>query len=506
MAGDAPVTTPQGLNTSGVVDAAPLAPLNPPKIDHNSPFYLSSNDNPRNLISTVIFNGNNYDAWSKSLSLSLIARRKFGFIDGTVAKPTTGTLVADWQCVQAMLVQWILNTIDSSLRKTIPYFEEAHPLWIVLQRRFDVGSETCKQHLKAALAECKQLPGITIGDYFGKLQPLWDELVTYDPIPSCLCGFCLCDLGEKFQWKQDNDRLHEFLCRIHVDRFGALRSSLLSQDPPFTLDRAYHAMLQEEQLQSKWGFSIDRDEVMAMAAQAPSHGKVDLRTKGNNFCTFCHRSGHGISTCFAKNGYPEWWGDRPRGSGRGGGLKASGPHRPGAQRGPAQPGRALEAYSPSLSTSSYNAGGSLSDVEWQKLKIMLRASDVGAEDRLTGKSLPSNWIIDTGTSSHVTGPHLGTLTGLGERRNGLYYYFCSILENWVLHVDGKMSSALWHRGLRHPSDKVVRSLSFISNSSHLSNKACIVCHQAKQSRDSFVNSDYKATRSFELIHCDLWGP
>ncbi|GAA0143893.1 hypothetical protein LIER_04471 [Lithospermum erythrorhizon] len=205
---------------------------------------------------------------------------------------------------------------------------------------------------------------MTIGDYFGKLQPLGDELATYDPIPSCLCGFCLCDLGEKFQLKQDNDRLHEFLCGIHVDRFRAIRLSLLSQDLPPTLDRAYNAMLQEEQLQFKRGVSIDRDAVMAMAAQAPSRGKVDSRTKGNNFYTFCHRSGHDIITCFAKNGYPEWSGDRPQRSGRGRGLKASGPYRPGAQGGPAQPGCALAAYSPSSSASSYNAGGSLSDVEW----------------------------------------------------------------------------------------------------------------------------------------------
>ncbi|GAA0186795.1 hypothetical protein LIER_34083 [Lithospermum erythrorhizon] len=103
-------------------------PNNPPKLDHTSPFYLSSNDNPGTIISTVTFTGHNYDEWSKSLRLSLIARRKFGFIDGSVVKPITRSLVADWQCVQAMLVQWIRNTIDMSLRKTIPYFEEARPL------------------------------------------------------------------------------------------------------------------------------------------------------------------------------------------------------------------------------------------------------------------------------------------------------------------------------------------------------------------------------------------
>ncbi|GAA0148853.1 hypothetical protein LIER_08182 [Lithospermum erythrorhizon] len=118
---------------------------NSSKLDHIPPFYLSSNDNPGNIISSVTFTGHNYDKWSKSLCLSLIARRKFGFIDGSVLKPISGSLVADCTCVQAMLVQWILNTTELSLRKTISYFEEACPLWAVLQRRFDVGSGTRKQ-------------------------------------------------------------------------------------------------------------------------------------------------------------------------------------------------------------------------------------------------------------------------------------------------------------------------------------------------------------------------
>ncbi|GAA0161896.1 hypothetical protein LIER_39317 [Lithospermum erythrorhizon] len=232
-----------------------------------------------------------------------------------------------------MLVQWILNTIDSSLRKTIPYFEEARPLWAVLKRRFDVGSGTPKHHLNAALAECKQTATMTIGDYFGKLQPLWDELATYDPIPSCCCGFCVCDLGEKFLRKQDNDRLYEFLCGIYVEKFGALCSSLLSQDPPPNLDRAYQDMLQEEQLLTQRGVSIDRDNVMAIAAQSASRGtsRFDSCSKTSGTCSYCHRSGHDISNFFSKNGFPDWWGDRPRGSGRGAGLKPAFVVRPGGQ-------------------------------------------------------------------------------------------------------------------------------------------------------------------------------
>ncbi|GAA0152796.1 hypothetical protein LIER_11187 [Lithospermum erythrorhizon] len=105
-----------------------------------------------------------------------MSRRKFGFITGVVPKPTDDTGMMNWKCVQAMLVQWILNTIDVSLRKTLPYFEEARPSWVVLQKRFDVGNGTRKQQIKEALADCKQSKTMSVAEYFGKLQPLWDEL------------------------------------------------------------------------------------------------------------------------------------------------------------------------------------------------------------------------------------------------------------------------------------------------------------------------------------------
>ena len=38
------------------------------------------------------------------------------------------------------------------------------------------------------------------------------------------------------------------------------------------------------------------------------------------------------------------------------------------------------------------------------------------------------------------------------------------------------------------------------------NKACEICFRAKHSRDKFSLSDNKASRIFEKVHCDLWGP
>ncbi|CAH9116635.1 unnamed protein product, partial [Cuscuta epithymum] len=60
----------------------------------------------------------------------------------------------------------------------------------------------------------------------------------------------------------------------------------------------------------------------------------------------------------------------------------------------------------------------------------------------------------------------------------------------------------------HPSDRVLKLLpAFNSSSSQKKlNKACEVCPQAKQARDSFPSSTHKASGIIELVHCDLWGP
>lgn len=65
------------------------------------------------------------------------------------------------------------------------------------------------------------------------------------------------------------------------------------------------------------------------------------------------------------------------------------------------------------------------------------------------------------------------------------------------------SLELWHQILGHPSEKVVKLLPFLRNSKNSINKGCEICFHAKQPRDSFPISENKATRIFELVHCDL---
>ncbi|XP_074305885.1 uncharacterized protein LOC141641107 [Silene latifolia] len=126
-------------------------PTGPPKIDFSTPYYLGSHDVPSAKISNVILCRDKYDDWKNSMKMSLRSRRKFGFIDGTISKPTYIFYLENWEVVYCTLVQWIRNTIDQSLLDTISYVEDAAVLWSELESQFDVVDGSKIQGLKTQL-------------------------------------------------------------------------------------------------------------------------------------------------------------------------------------------------------------------------------------------------------------------------------------------------------------------------------------------------------------------
>ncbi|KAJ8644902.1 hypothetical protein MRB53_006650 [Persea americana] len=70
-----------------------------------SPYHLNSNDNPGNIITQVQLKGDNYDEWARAMRSSLRAKKKYGFIAGTIPQPDEKLAdLEDWWTVNSMLV------------------------------------------------------------------------------------------------------------------------------------------------------------------------------------------------------------------------------------------------------------------------------------------------------------------------------------------------------------------------------------------------------------------
>ncbi|KAJ1416321.1 Zinc finger, CCHC-type [Sesbania bispinosa] len=360
-----------------------------------SPYDLNSNDNPGNVITQVQLRGENYEEWARAMKISLRARRKWGFIDGTHKQPDDGALeMEDWWTVQSMLVSWILNTIEPTLRSTVTYAENAKELWEDIRDRFSVVNGPRIQQLKAELADCKQ-QGMTMVSYYGKLKTLWDELANYEQIPRCSCGGCKCDIASKLEKRREEERVHQFLMGLDDASYGTVHSNILAGDPLPSLNRVYATLVQEERVKTISRSKEERGAVMGLAVQAGHRTKGRGETKDKSMvCSYCGKAGHDAKNCFQVIGYPEWWSDRPRnegktnnrnqqrsgtsaGHGRGGAARANAEHVAGSHvtRCDPEPGK------------SELPG--LSNEQWQILVEMLNNRKTSENEKMTEANITS---------------------------------------------------------------------------------------------------------------------
>lgn len=168
-----------------------------------TPYSLHASDNPGALITSVTLTGENYNEWASEMTNALRAKRKLGFIEGTIPQPATGDPNLElWFSVNFMIVGWIRTSIESRVRSTVTFIQDSHKLWENLRKRFSVGNRVRIHHLKEQLARCKQ-EGQSVIDYFGRLSKMWEELDMYSPLPKCTCSAII-----EFEKAREAEKIH----------------------------------------------------------------------------------------------------------------------------------------------------------------------------------------------------------------------------------------------------------------------------------------------------------
>ena len=107
----------------------------------NDPLFLHHGDKPSVvLVSQPLIGGENYPAWARSVRKSLIAKNKFGFIDGslTLSSPIMDSpfAIQAWIHADNMVGTWIINSVSLKLQASIIYRETALEIWNDLRDTF----------------------------------------------------------------------------------------------------------------------------------------------------------------------------------------------------------------------------------------------------------------------------------------------------------------------------------------------------------------------------------
>ncbi|GAA0152798.1 transmembrane signal receptor [Lithospermum erythrorhizon] len=197
----------------------------------------------------------------------------------------------------------------------------------------------------------------------------------------------------------DEERLYDFLYGINTELFCHTRSTLVAQDLPPSLDRAYQTMLNQERLNSKSTIDHVRDDIMAMSIHTSNRGNssVDSRPRAPPKAS----AGRGLLRT-PSNGVAAGHGGRGPGSGPV--LHSvSGPDAASVH--PIQGGGTGSSRGQVADRDNATASkriSELTDTQWNNLLQILGNSETSSIDRLNGKFSVAPWIIDSGASTHVT--------------------------------------------------------------------------------------------------------
>ena len=278
-------------------------------IENHSPYYLHPSEGPGVTITSVIFNGKNYELWQKVVRTALKSKNKLVFIEGTITKPTPkGEDLSEfnaWEMVNSMICSWIINVIDPKLHASVAYAETAYEMWQNLRKRYAVANTPKIHQLKTDLAACKQ-GGLEVMDFYSKLMGMWSELENYAKVPQCTCGKCECKIGSRITKMAQDEKTHQFFMGLNDEVFSTIRSQILALDPLPTLDVIFNMVTQEEN-HRRVMLGRDNRSANMVAFVAREH------TNERPSCKHCGWLGHDEASCYEIIGYPPNWVSRGRG-------------------------------------------------------------------------------------------------------------------------------------------------------------------------------------------------
>ncbi|XP_019090632.1 PREDICTED: uncharacterized protein LOC104737602 isoform X1 [Camelina sativa] len=387
-----------------------------------TPYFVFASDNSGALITSVQLKGDNYNEWATEMLNALQAKRKTGFIDGSLPKPSEGHAdLESWLSVNSMIVGWLRTSIEPRVRSTVTFITDAHKLWDNLREHFSVGNKVRVHQLMAKLASCRQ-EGQAVIDYYGRLAKMWEELQTYRPPPACTCS-----AAAAYEKEREDERVHQFVMGLDESRFGHVVSAIIEADVLPDLGKVYNKVIREEdrlnsakvceQQHEAVGFLARREQGSGDANTARRDSREESNFGGQSFggnrgrdrlCSNCGRAGHEKNSCWQIVGYPEWFSERNgrggRGSNRGGGR--------GGFSGGRGRGQVNIAYATSANPNVAGSTNLTPEQMLHALSQMLKEKSSGGGDKLIGK-ICGDVILDTGASHHMTGD-LSVLSNLKD--------------------------------------------------------------------------------------------
>ncbi|OMO65653.1 hypothetical protein CCACVL1_21443 [Corchorus capsularis] len=354
-------------------------------MDLSSPYLLQPSDHPGAILVSCPLNGDNYPTWARAMTNALRARNKYGFVDGSLAKPeATSPDVSTWEKCNSMVISWIFNSLSSDLHNSVAYVDTAREMWLDLEERFSQGNAPRINQLKRDLALTFQI-NMSVAAYYTKLKGIWDELQTYSTIPPCTCG-----AAKELLLEREREKVHQFIMGLD-DSFRSVSSHILNIEPLPSLSKAYALVTRAERENSVRSTRPPIVEATALHVTTSANAAQSHTTRLR--CDHCNKTGHTKSHCYELVGYPSHWQK---------GKTDKDKRKPHAKAGSSNP-KAMFPTCHVAKTIDASPIAGLTSEQYNQLISLLNIEKTNIVDDFSGKTTNDSnvWIIDSGASDHM---------------------------------------------------------------------------------------------------------
>ena len=154
----------------------------------SSPYYLHNRDSPGLLLVSQPLIGENYNTWSRSMTMALYAKNKLQFVDGSLPHLSTmnGPEFRAWKRCNDTISSWIVNTVLKDIATSIIYINNCQDMWLSLNERFSQKNGPQAFQLQKSISSLSQ-DNMSVSSYFTRLKSLCDEFNTYKSFSPCTC-------------------------------------------------------------------------------------------------------------------------------------------------------------------------------------------------------------------------------------------------------------------------------------------------------------------------------
>ena len=95
-------------------------------MDDSNPCLLTNGDNLGLSLVTQPLTGENYQTWSKSMVMALIAKNKAGFVNDSIkAVDPSSPQYGSWKRCDTMVLSWLLNSLSKEICASVIYLDTA---------------------------------------------------------------------------------------------------------------------------------------------------------------------------------------------------------------------------------------------------------------------------------------------------------------------------------------------------------------------------------------------